>query len=55
MMRLTIEGPFDPARVAGGVLRRIAAGADCPDFQRLERQLVETRKMVRGLFHKLLD
>ena len=55
MMRLTIEGPFDPAKAARGVLRRIAAGADCPDFQRLERQLVETRKMVRALFHKLLD
>ena len=55
MMRLTTEGPFDPAKAARGVLRRIAAAADCPDFARLERQLVETRRLVRALFRKLLD
>ena len=55
MMRLTTEGPFDPAKVAKGVLRRIAAVADCPDFARLDRQLFETRKLVRGLFRKFLD
>ena len=55
MMRLTTEGPFDPAKVAKGVLRRIAAVADCPDFARLDRQLVESRRLVRALFRKLLD
>ena len=54
MMRLTIEGPFDPDKVARGVLRRIAAAVDCPDFPRLERQLVETRTSVRALFHQML-
>ena len=55
MMRLTTEGAFDPANIARGVLRRIAAAADCPDFPRLERQLVETRGSVRALFRRLLD
>ena len=55
MMRLTTEGPFDPDRTAKGVLRRIAAAADCPDFSRLERQLVETRRSVRAIFRRLLD
>ena len=55
MMRLTTEGAFDPAKIARGVLRRIAAAADCPDFPRLERQLVETRGSVRALFRQLLD
>ncbi len=55
MLRLTTEGAFDPAKAAAGVLRRIAAAADCPDFARLERQLVETRKAVRALFRRLLD
>lgn len=55
MMRLTTEGPFDPAKVPKGVLRRIAAVADCPDFPRLDRQLVETRRLVRALFRRLLD
>ena len=54
MMRLTTEGAFDPAKAARGVLRRIAAAADCPDFPRLERQLVEVRSGVRALFHQLL-
>ena len=54
MMRLTIEGTFNPKMVARGVLRRIAAAADCPDFVRLERQLAETRQNVRALFNRLL-
>ena len=55
MMRLTTEGAFDPARAARGVLRRIAAAADCPDFARLERQLIETRGLVRALFRRVFD
>jgi hypothetical protein len=54
MMRLTTEGAFDPVKVARGVLRRIAAAADCPDFPRLERQLLEVRSSVRALFRQLL-
>ena len=54
MMRLTIDGPFEPGKAARGVLRRIAAAADCPDFSRLERQLLETRGSVRALFRQLL-
>ena len=54
MMRLTVEGAFDPKTIAKGVLRRIAAAADCPDFVRLERQLTELRQSVRALFNRLL-
>ncbi len=54
MMRLTVEGEFDPKVIAKGVLRRIAAAADCPDFARLERQLSETRQAVRKLFTRML-
>ena len=52
MMRLTLDEAFDPAKVAKGVLRRIAAAADCPDFPRLERQLIETRQAVRTIFQR---
>ena len=55
MMRLTIDGAFDPATAASGVLRRIAAAAQCPDFPRLERQLVETRQAIRAIFRRLLE
>jgi glutamate-ammonia-ligase adenylyltransferase len=54
MTRLAVDGPFDPSTVAAGVLRRIAAAAQSPDFPRLERQLVETRGEVRAIFDDLL-
>ena len=53
-VRLSIEGPFDPKQVAAGVLRRIAAAANSPDFPRLERQLSETRREVRAIFEAIL-
>ena len=55
MLRLTTEGSFEPGKAAKGVLRRIAAAADCPDFPRLERQLAETRRSVRALFRRFFD
>ena len=55
MIRLTTEGAFDPAKTAKGVLRRIAVAADCPDFPRLDRQLLETRTLVRALFIQLTE
>jgi glutamate-ammonia-ligase adenylyltransferase len=54
MVRLAIEGDFDPKQVAAGVLRRIAAAAQSPDFPRLARQLDETRQEVRRIFETLL-
>jgi glutamate-ammonia-ligase adenylyltransferase len=54
MVRLSIEGAFDPKQVAAGVLRRIAAAAQVPDFPRLARQLDETRREVRRIFDALL-
>ena len=54
MMRLAINGPFDPKSCAAGVLRRIAAVAGIPDFARLERDLIATRAEVRALFEKTL-
>jgi glutamate-ammonia-ligase adenylyltransferase len=54
MFRLSTEGAFDPAQMATGVLRRIAAAADLPDFRLLESNLSETRAQVRGNFEKIL-
>jgi glutamate-ammonia-ligase adenylyltransferase len=53
MIRLTTDGIFDPARAAAGVLRRIAAAADLPDFRRLEGALAETRLRVRAAFDEI--
>jgi glutamate-ammonia-ligase adenylyltransferase len=54
MFRLATEGSFDPTRMAAGVLRRIAAAADLPDFRFLESNLAEMRTEVRGIFEKVL-
>jgi glutamate-ammonia-ligase adenylyltransferase len=54
MVRLSIEGDFDPKQVAAGVLRRIAAAAQSPDFPRLARQIEETRRDVRAIFDAIV-
>ncbi|HEV2571255.1 MAG TPA: bifunctional [glutamine synthetase] adenylyltransferase/[glutamine synthetase]-adenylyl-L-tyrosine phosphorylase [Beijerinckiaceae bacterium] len=54
MMRLAIEGPFDPTKVASSVLRRIASSVNLPDFGRVELMLTETRSEVRKIFTRLI-
>ncbi len=54
MVRLAIDGPFDPGEAGAGVLRRIAAAAHSPDFPRVERELLERRIEVRRIFKALL-
>jgi glutamate-ammonia-ligase adenylyltransferase len=55
MMRLAIDGPFDPAHVASSVLRRIANSVNLPDFARVELDLREKRSAVRETFLRLLE
>jgi [glutamine synthetase] adenylyltransferase / [glutamine synthetase]-adenylyl-L-tyrosine phosphorylase len=55
IMRLAIDGPFDPALAGGGVKRRIAAAAALPDFDALAGEIVEARSRVRGVFRQILD
>ena len=54
-MRLAIAGPFDPARAAAGVKRRIAAATGFPDFEAFVAALGETRKRVRSVYEAILD
>ncbi len=54
IMRLAVDGPFDPARAGEGLRRRIAAAAGLPDFATLERHLGETRAAVRAAFDRIL-
>ncbi|MDB5642549.1 MAG: (Glutamate--ammonia-ligase) adenylyltransferase, partial [Hyphomicrobiales bacterium] len=52
--RLATDGDFDAKTMAAGVLRRIAAAADLPDFRLLETMLADTRADVRHIFEALL-
>ncbi|MDB5569049.1 MAG: bifunctional [glutamate--ammonia ligase]-adenylyl-L-tyrosine [Hyphomicrobiales bacterium] len=54
MVRLSVEGPFQPADVGAGVLRRIAAAAASPDFPRVEREIAEKRVEVRAIFDAIM-
>ena len=49
-MRLAISGPFDPAKAAAGVKRRIAAAGALPEFEAFAAALDEARKRVRAAF-----
>jgi glutamate-ammonia-ligase adenylyltransferase len=53
-MRLSISGPFDPAKATAGVKRRIAAAIGFPDFEAFTAALGETRKRVRAAFQAIV-
>ncbi len=48
--RLTTQGRFDPSTAGAGLIRRLVAAADLPDFATLERELVVRRADVRAVF-----
>jgi [glutamine synthetase] adenylyltransferase / [glutamine synthetase]-adenylyl-L-tyrosine phosphorylase len=54
IMRLAVDGPFDPALAADGVKRRIAGAAALPDFDALAGAILEAREKVREVFHDTL-
>ena len=54
-MRLSLAGPFDPAKAAAGVKRRIAAAAGFPDFEAFVAALDEARKRVRDAFEAIVN
>jgi glutamate-ammonia-ligase adenylyltransferase len=53
-MRLSIAGPFDPAKAAAGVKRRIAAATGFPHFEAFVGALDEARNRVRGVYGTIL-
>ena len=53
-MRLTVAGPFDPAKAASGVKRRIADAAALPDFEALAAAVKEARALVRLAYRRVL-
>ena len=53
-MRLSTSGPFDPAKAAAGVKRRIAAAVGFPDFDAFAAALGEARGRVRSACKAIL-
>jgi [glutamine synthetase] adenylyltransferase / [glutamine synthetase]-adenylyl-L-tyrosine phosphorylase len=54
MIRLTVDGKFQPDAVAEAVRRQIARGCSLPDFPTLDRELVVAERDVRRIFCALL-
>src|SRR5579883_2657177 len=54
LMRLSVDGPFDPAKAADGVTRRIAAAAELPNIGALDGAIREARGEVREAFEAIL-
>ena len=53
-MRLSTSGPFDPAKAAAGVKRRIAAASGFPDFEAFAAALGDARRRVRAVFEAVV-
>jgi glutamate-ammonia-ligase adenylyltransferase len=55
ILRLCLEGPFDPATAPGGMKELLARAGDAASFAELESRLRETLKSVAALFDAIID
>jgi [glutamine synthetase] adenylyltransferase / [glutamine synthetase]-adenylyl-L-tyrosine phosphorylase len=54
ILRLCLPGAFDPKSANAGVLTLLARAADLPDFPALQAHVVETQRLVRESFVRIL-
>jgi len=54
VLRVAVDGRFDPAAAPRGLARLVAAAAGMPDLATLEAHLVETQAAVRSAFVRLV-
>jgi glutamate-ammonia-ligase adenylyltransferase len=54
IVRLCVDGIFDPANAPRELLERLAKAADLPDFATLDAHLRETEKAVRESFGRII-
>jgi glutamate-ammonia-ligase adenylyltransferase len=54
VLRLCIEGRFDPATAPTGLKELLAAAGDAPTFEELEERLRHTQDRVRELFYTII-
>jgi [glutamine synthetase] adenylyltransferase / [glutamine synthetase]-adenylyl-L-tyrosine phosphorylase len=55
VIRLCIDGPFDPANVPAGLLDRVVRAAECPDLKTVEAELKRHAKAVRKVFTRVVS
>ncbi len=54
ILRLCLDGPFDPATASRGLLSRLAQAAEMPDFATLDRHVRDSEAAVRASFERLV-
>jgi glutamate-ammonia-ligase adenylyltransferase len=54
VLRLCVDGPFEPAKAPEGLKTLLARAGEVPDFQRLEADLAAREAEVAGLFDALV-
>ncbi len=54
VLRLCVDGPFDPAKASDGLKGLLARAAEAPDFKRLEADLAAREAEVAALFDQLV-
>lgn len=54
VIRVCVEGVFDPADAARGLTMRLARAGDAPDFSTLEADLIESQRQVREAFDSII-
>jgi glutamate-ammonia-ligase adenylyltransferase len=54
ILRLCVEGPFDPAAAPRGLLALLARAGELPDFPTLDRDVRDTETAVSAAFEQLI-
>jgi glutamate-ammonia-ligase adenylyltransferase len=54
VLRLCVNGPFEPAKASPGLLALLARAGGLPDFATLDAHLADTETKVRECFSRLL-
>jgi glutamate-ammonia-ligase adenylyltransferase len=54
ILRLCLDGPFDPLKAPEGLKSLLARAGDAPDFARLQADLLAEEAAVAGLFEELV-
>jgi len=55
VIRLCIDGPFDPASVPAGLADLVCRAGDCPDLKTLESEVRRLSKAVRKVFSAVVS
>jgi glutamate-ammonia-ligase adenylyltransferase len=54
VLRLCVDGPYDPAKSLSALNQLVASAAACPDIRTAESLVADTQEEVAGIFNRLI-